>query len=100
MGIVSDCVPACCCGCRWARLDVGLEGGWSEEDLKAHKMVMNVGRRPTVNTGDEAPTVEAHIMHTFSKDFYGQVRRMCVGGEGEGERGGGLYKFNKCGLGT
>lgn len=35
---------------------------------------MNVGRRPTVNTGDEAATVEVHVLHDFSQDFYGQVR--------------------------
>jgi riboflavin kinase len=37
-------------------------------------MVMNVGRRPTVNSGDEAPTVEVHVMHNYPQDFYGEVR--------------------------
>eukprot|EP00197_Chlamydomonas_leiostraca_P008743 CAMPEP_0202862592 /NCGR_PEP_ID=MMETSP1391-20130828/3577_1 /ASSEMBLY_ACC=CAM_ASM_000867 /TAXON_ID=1034604 /ORGANISM="Chlamydomonas leiostraca, Strain SAG 11-49" /LENGTH=433 /DNA_ID=CAMNT_0049542141 /DNA_START=140 /DNA_END=1441 /DNA_ORIENTATION=+ len=56
----------------WARLDAAHDAGWSEDDLQVHKMVMNVGRRPTVNTGDEAATVEVHIMHRFEQDFYGQ----------------------------
>ncbi len=31
-------------------------------------MVMNVGQRPTVNTGDEAMSVEVHIMHKFGSN--------------------------------
>ena len=37
-------------------------------------MVMNVGRRPTVNEGGEAASVEVHILHDFQSDFYGEVR--------------------------
>ena len=33
----------------WAKLDA--PEGWDAEDSKVHKMVMNVGKRPTVNTG-------------------------------------------------
>lgn len=33
----------------WAQLDP--PGGWPAADGAVHKMVMNVGRRPTVNTG-------------------------------------------------
>lgn len=33
----------------WAQLDP--PGGWATGDAAVHKMVMNVGRRPTVNTG-------------------------------------------------
>jgi riboflavin kinase len=33
----------------WAQLDA--PGEWPAADSAVHKMVMNVGRRPTVNTG-------------------------------------------------
>eukprot|EP00983_Pelagomonas_calceolata_P132274 1161851-Pelagomonas_calceolata.AAC.6 len=36
-------------------------------------MVMNIGNRPTVNKGDEEPSVEVHTLHKFARDFYGQV---------------------------
>jgi FAD synthase len=42
-------------------------------------MVMNVGKRPTVNIGDEAPTVEVHVMHNYPQDFYGEVRGLWRG---------------------
>ncbi|KAL3148747.1 hypothetical protein ABBQ38_014158 [Trebouxia sp. C0009 RCD-2024] len=35
-------------------------------------MVMNIGQNPTVNPADAETTVEVHILHKFSKDFYGQ----------------------------
>ena len=60
--------------------DGGGDGG-------VHKMVMNVGRRPTVNAGNEAPSVELHILHAFSGDggdgdveFYGAHMRAAVVG--------------------
>ncbi len=88
----------------WARLDA--PAGSPAEDSQVQKMVMNIGRRPTVNTGgslalpfiyghpplhhplqptpqpnpqptpplkgDEAPTVEVHILHDFAQeDFHG-----------------------------
>lgn len=51
------------------------EHGWMFENFAdiMCRMVMNVGRRPTVNEGNEQNTVEVHLMHPFSKDFYGQV---------------------------
>jgi hypothetical protein len=36
-------------------------------------MVMNVGKKPTVNTGDEAASLEIHVLHTYANDFYGKV---------------------------
>ncbi len=36
--------------------------------------VMNVGKRPTVNEGSEQASVEVHLMHACSADFYGEVR--------------------------
>jgi riboflavin kinase len=44
-------------------------------------MVMNVGSRPTVNAGDEAPTVEVHVLHAYSQEeFYGAALRVVVVG--------------------
>jgi hypothetical protein len=48
------CLPACLPASRlparpparrWAQLDV--DDSWPEADRRAHKMVMNIGRRPT-----------------------------------------------------
>ncbi|KAL4447549.1 hypothetical protein ABPG75_004768 [Micractinium tetrahymenae] len=60
----------------WAQLDV--DSSWPEADRQVQKMVMNIGRRPTF--GDEEPelSVEAHIMHRYSQDFYGQPLRLLV----------------------
>lgn len=55
---------------RWAKLDAPSD--WPAADHQVHKMVMNVGRRPTVNAGDDV-TVEVHILHKYSGDFYGKV---------------------------
>ncbi|KAJ9527679.1 hypothetical protein QJQ45_025951 [Haematococcus lacustris] len=63
----------------WARLLPGEAGGsWSAEDTSVHKMVMNVGCRPTVNAGGEALSVEVHVMHPYTRDFYGQELRVVV----------------------
>ncbi|KAG2489296.1 hypothetical protein HYH03_012128 [Edaphochlamys debaryana] len=55
----------------WAK--VHAPEGWPSEDSEVHKVVLNIGSRPTVNTGNEAPSVEAHILHTFlgGQEFYG-----------------------------
>lgn len=39
-----------------------------------HKTVLNIGRRPSIEDGEER-TVELHILHGFSADFYGQRMR-------------------------
>lgn len=57
------------CSCRWACLH---GEGYSEDDTAVHKMVMNIGQNPTVNPADAGITVEVHILHKFSRDFYGQ----------------------------
>lgn len=57
------------CVCRWASLH-GQD--YPEEDTAVHKMVMNIGRNPTVNPADAETTVEIHVLHKFTKDFYGQ----------------------------
>ena len=38
-------------------------------------MVMNIGQNPTVNLADAETTVELHVLHKFSKDFYGKPMR-------------------------
>ena len=55
--------------CSWARVS---SKDLSEEDSQVHKMVMNIGQNPTVNPADAETTVELHILHKFSQDFYGQ----------------------------
>jgi len=59
------------------RLPRGVYFGWAvlegaqREDGAVHKMVMNIGRRPTFVDGDGI-TVEVHILHPFRQDFYGR----------------------------
>ena len=60
------------CHCRWARL---CSPQHPEEDTAVHKMVMNIGQNPTVNPEDAETTVEIHVLHRFSKDFYDQPMR-------------------------
>lgn len=60
-----------------SRLPRGVYFGWASlegaqgEDGAVHKMVMNIGRRPTFVDGDGI-TVEVHILHPFQQDFYGR----------------------------
>ena len=50
-------------------------------DSELHAMVLNVGRRPTVEADASAAiTVEAHIMHGFAADFYGKHCKALVSG--------------------
>lgn len=58
----------------WAQLDV--DDSWPEADRQVHKMVMNIGRRPTFGDKEPELSVEAHIMHRYSQDFYGQPLRL------------------------
>lgn len=51
-----------------------------EADQQLHKMVMNIGQNPTVNQADAETTVEIHVLHKFSKDFYGEPMRAVVSG--------------------
>mmetsp|Transcript_7828 Transcript_7828/g.23532 ORF Transcript_7828/g.23532 Transcript_7828/m.23532 type:complete len:455 (-) Transcript_7828:3051-4415(-) len=59
----------------WAALDA--PAGWPDADRGVHKMVMNIGTRPTVDKSD-APelSVEVHIMHTFWNNFHGEHLRV------------------------
>lgn len=62
----------------WAKLDA--PAGWPAVDREVHKVVLNVGVRPTVNTGKEAASVECHILHTFvgGEEFYGSRLKVLV----------------------
>jgi len=58
----------------WAKLDAGIDA--PEVDSQVHKMVMNIGKRPTFQNVDQVDpqpevSVEVHIMHTFkAEDFH------------------------------
>ncbi|PNW88341.1 hypothetical protein CHLRE_01g025250v5 [Chlamydomonas reinhardtii] len=62
----------------WAKLNP--PHGWPSVDSDVHKMVLNVGSRPTVNKGDEAPSLECHILHHFEggQEFYGSELEVLV----------------------
>lgn len=72
-----------------APLPTGVYFGWAcvdapegapEEDREVHKMVMNIGRRPTFEDKDPEVSVELHIMHPYTEDFYGcQMRAVVLG---------------------
>lgn len=50
----------------WAQL---VGGAGSDGDV--HKMVMNIGQRPTCEDGG-GRTVEVHVLHSYGGDFYGE----------------------------
>mmetsp|Transcript_44607 Transcript_44607/g.111914 ORF Transcript_44607/g.111914 Transcript_44607/m.111914 type:complete len:457 (-) Transcript_44607:313-1683(-) len=50
----------------WAQL---VGGAGSDGDV--HKMVMNIGQRPTCEDGG-GRTVEVHVLHAYGADFYGE----------------------------
>lgn len=66
-----------------SRLPRGVYFGWAVlkgaqgDDGAVHKMVMNIGRRPTFVDGDGI-TVEVHILHPFREDFYGRRVRVAL----------------------
>eukprot|EP00798_Chlamydomonas_sp_ICE-L_P032291 gene32291-16857_t len=69
----------------WAKLDA--PSNFASADNTVHKAVLNIGRRPTVNQGDEALSVEAHILHDFNDtegekadfvEFYGSKLRVLL----------------------
>eukprot|EP01026_Neomeris_dumetosa_P058242 TRINITY_DN54069_c1_g1_i8.p1 TRINITY_DN54069_c1_g1~~TRINITY_DN54069_c1_g1_i8.p1 ORF type:complete len:212 (+),score=27.94 TRINITY_DN54069_c1_g1_i8:121-756(+) len=55
---------------------LGVYFGWAQlrtpGDNSVEKMVMNIGRRPTIDDGNTI-TAEAHIMHNYNRDFHGEV---------------------------
>lgn len=68
----------------WAKLDAGIDS--PEVDNQVHKMVMNIGKRPTFQNvdGDQVDphpqvSVEVHILHTFkAEDFHGKHLKVSV----------------------
>lgn len=61
-------------------LSTGVYFGWARVggDSHVHKMVMNLGRRPTFEDDEPELSVEIHIMHKFADDFYGKELRAIV----------------------
>jgi riboflavin kinase len=62
------------------RLPTGVYFGWARVggDSQVHKMVMNIGRRPTFEDKEPELSVEIHVMHKFEDDFYGRELRAVV----------------------
>ncbi|KAL6769932.1 RFK2 [Auxenochlorella protothecoides x Auxenochlorella symbiontica] len=60
----------------WAQVDAVPDA--PDTDRAVHKMVLNVGERPTFGDADPEVSVEAHIMHGFSEDFYGRSTKLVI----------------------
>eukprot|EP00890_Picochlorum_soloecismus_P001015 jgi/Picsp_1/1914/NSC_05380-R1_riboflavin kinase len=55
----------------WAQLDASDAA--CLEDRSVHKMVMNIGNRPTyVEDNSPEKSIEVHVMHKYGDDFYGK----------------------------
>jgi riboflavin kinase len=87
LGVPTANIPPACLAASGRPLPFGVYFGWAQVELPAgapaadrgvHKMVMNVGRRPTVNAGGEDASVELHLLHPFAADFYGRPLRALV----------------------
>uniref|UniRef100_A0A1E1WZS3 Riboflavin kinase n=1 Tax=Amblyomma aureolatum TaxID=187763 RepID=A0A1E1WZS3_9ACAR len=60
-----------------AELECGVYYGWaSVNDGPVNKMVMSVGWNPYYK--NEKKSMETHIMHKFSEDFYGAMLKVVV----------------------
>eukprot|EP00270_Netrium_digitus_P002630 TRINITY_DN1299_c0_g1_i1.p1 TRINITY_DN1299_c0_g1~~TRINITY_DN1299_c0_g1_i1.p1 ORF type:complete len:265 (-),score=35.23 TRINITY_DN1299_c0_g1_i1:207-977(-) len=59
----------------------GVYCGWAQvpsvTGASVLPMVMNIGPRPTFDTG--APSIEVHILHEVGRDFYGEELRAVAG---------------------
>ena len=51
--------------------------GAQGEDGAVHKTVLNIGKRPSIEDGEQR-TVELHVLHSFAGDFYGERMKMCM----------------------
>lgn len=61
----------------WAQLDASTEA--SLEDRSVHKMVMNIGNRPTyVEDNSPEKSIEVHVMHAYRNDFHGKRVKVIV----------------------
>ncbi|XP_075984520.1 riboflavin kinase isoform X1 [Anticarsia gemmatalis] len=66
-------------------LDPGVYYGWAQVDTgSVHKMVANIGWCPFYQ--NKQMSVETHIMHKFSGDFYGSNLKICLVGYLRGEK--------------
>lgn len=65
-----------------ARLPKGVYYGCAQivgegVDANVHRMVMNLGTRPTFDK-DDTLSLEVHILHDFGTDFYGKEMRVAI----------------------
>ncbi|KAI5064126.1 hypothetical protein GOP47_0020796 [Adiantum capillus-veneris] len=65
-----------------ARLSKGVYFGCAQVigegvDSNVHRMVMNIGNRPTFDK-DDTLSLEVHILHDFGTDFYGKELRIAI----------------------
>ncbi|KAI8110147.1 hypothetical protein M9435_001826 [Picochlorum sp. BPE23] len=65
-----------------AGLPLGVYFGWAQlldSDNGVYKMVMNIGKRPTfVKDNSPDSSVEAHVMHSYDHDFYGETMKVVL----------------------
>ncbi|UJR30520.1 hypothetical protein I4U23_018049 [Adineta vaga] len=64
-------------------IDEGVYYGWAQlltkTDHEIYKMVTSIGTNPFYN--NEKKTIETHIMHQFSNDFYGEKMKIILLGK-------------------
>lgn len=53
----------------------GVYAAWADIDGKRYKSMLNIGFRPTISSGEERRTIEAHLLN-FNRDIYGQELRL------------------------
>lgn len=103
LGVPTANLPPAPLAAQLAKMTSGVYFGWAQVDAGAdapaadstvHKMVMNVGRRPTFEDADPELSVEVHVMHSYQSDFYGKRMRVVVLGHLRPEvRFGGLQEL-------
>ena len=81
LGIPTANLPCSLFQAQLEELPCGVYIGWAGVRGGVHKSVCNVGFSPTF-AGEENPEkiVEAHIMHEFENDFYGEPMRLLLMG--------------------
>lgn len=81
LGIPTANLPCSLFQAQLEELPCGVYIGWAGVRGSVHKSVCNVGFSPTF-AGEENPEkiVEAHIMHEFENDFYGEPMRLLLMG--------------------
>lgn len=81
MGVPTANLPPDELAATLSGLSRGVYFGWAalKGEPGVHKMVMNIGKRPTFADG-AGDTVEVHVMHDFGRQFYGEELRVVVVG--------------------